>query len=185
MALGKVRKIGTVADVSSGEAIYRCLVPGSTYNSTTIDMSNATSTANTTNPAVYKFTVPSGRSAVVERVNGLLVDASIDLTKFGGVAARTNGLKIWTETAAGSVITNYTTDVTIKKNGDWCLLAGPDIGDVNTLGAGDDLQLIRWTLSKAGQPVRLNAGESIRVAVQDNIQSLTQFTLMVQGFYTK
>ena len=42
--------------------------------------------------------------------------------------------------AGGTVITNYTTDMTIKKNADWCLLAGPDIGDVNTLGAGDDQQ---------------------------------------------
>jgi hypothetical protein len=185
MALGKVRRITAVSDVAAGEGLYKALVPGSTYNSTTVDMSNASAAANTTNPAIYKFTMPAGRSGTLERVNMLLMDGSIDLTKFGGIAARTNGLKIYTETAGGTTITNYTTDLTIKKSGDFVLFAGADAGTVNELGGTDDSQLIRWTFSKAGQPIRLNAGESFNIAVQDNLTSLTQFTAMVQGKYTR
>jgi hypothetical protein len=148
-------------------------------------MSNAATTANTTNPAVYKFTMPAGRSGTLQRVCMLLVDGSIDLTKFGGLTARTNGLKVYTETAGGTIITNYTTDITIKKSGDFVLFAGPDAGTVNELGGTDDAQLIRWTFSKAGMPIRLNAGESFNIAVQDDITSLTEFTAMVHGNYSK
>lgn len=185
MALGKVRRITARSDVASGEGIYRALVPASVYNATTIDMSNASAASSTSSPAVYKFTMPDGRSGTLERVCMILVDGAIDLTKFGGITARTNGLKMYTTDKDGDVITNYTTDVTIKKSGDFALFAGPDANTVDVLGAGDDAQLVRWTFAKAGMPIRLNSGESFNIAVQDDITSLTEFTAVVHGNYSR
>jgi len=182
MALGKVRRI---TDRMAGEGIYRLVHLGTVANGTTVDMSNSATTASTTAPAVYHFTMPDGRSGTLERVTMLLIDGSIDLTKFGGISALTNGLKMYTETAGGTTITNYTTDVTVKKSGDFVLFAGPDAGMVNELGSTDDTQLIRWTFAKAGQPIKLNSGESFNIAVQDDITSLTEFVAMVQGNYSK
>jgi hypothetical protein len=148
-------------------------------------LAKASDTSNTTNPSIYKFTVPAGREVILTRMTGVLTDGAISQPLFGGVSARTNGLKIYTATSGGTTIANYTTDVTVKKNSDWGIFAGPDADAVSTLGAGDDVFFIRWTFSKAGQPIALGPGESFNVAVQDDITSLTAFNLMVQGYYVK
>jgi hypothetical protein len=160
-------------------AIYAMLHRTATRTATTI-------LANVDGSSVsvpFRFTVPAGKTAKLTRLNVEINDASIDQSKFGGVTARANGLTIYTETAGNTVIEDLTGLWPIKKNGDWAPYAGPDGVNTRSTGAGDDLFVCRWTFSKAGQPITLQAGQSFVIEVHDDLRSLTQYVQQVQGYY--
>ena len=167
--------------MSTNDHIFFGLYKGATNTAAARDLSAVSASAAT--PVLYDYTVPAGKTAVLARINLFLTDAGQDMLKFGGVSARTNGLKVYTKDAAGATITNFTTDTTIKKNADWALFAGPDGATTDVLGAGDDTLVVRWTLEKSGRPISLDAGESFIVQVQDDLTSVTEFRAQVQGYY--
>ena len=173
-----VRRVHSGRDPSiAGEPLYTLVA-----NGTLTDMAVTGSLAT---PLKYKYTVPAGRKAVIHRICSKLIDNGIQTTLFGGMAKLTNGVKVLTTESTGTIITNYTTDVTMKQNADWALFAGTDGVREVIQGAAEDSFVVRWTLDKAGQNVWLEGGESFEVWIQDDLTSLTEYEVMVQGYYTK
>jgi hypothetical protein len=129
----------------------------------------------------YLYTVPAENVAVVERLNIIMSDAEIDFEKFGGIVALTNGLKIEVLDAEGTVTLDFTDGQEIKTNADFGYLAGSDVVGAVAAGSLEDFQIIRWTIGKTGAGLFLEAGEFVRFVVQDPLNEITLFRVMVQG----
>lgn len=131
----------------------------------------------------YAYTVPAGRTLDLHRVNVVIVDGNSDPADFGGISGSlTTGCAIRITDSSNSVIQNFG-DIRIKKNADWHPLAGIDMQIV--AGTGDEAMSVRWTLANTGAEMRLGAGESFCVTVEDDLSALTEFTTQVQGILNR
>lgn len=135
------------------------------------DMTVATATT-------FKVTCPAKQELYIERVLFVMVDGTMRMTLFGGIAALTTGVLITANDSANAVIHTFTPHL-IKKLNDFGLIAGVD-GTV-TADAGDDTWIGRWTLAKAGAPLLLTAGQSMRILMRDDVSAVTEFHAMAQG----
>ncbi len=132
-------------------------------------------------PVVFRYTVPAGWSALIHRLNFVMIDnAAMNGHEFGGIGGGlTNGLLIRLENPDNSERRDLLDGVTIKRNGDFATFAGVDV-----VHAGGNRGLgIRWTWSKAtgGVPILLRSGQSVAIEVQDDIRGLLRFNAGVQG----
>lgn len=132
----------------------------------------------------FYWRCPANQIWILQRLNFLMIDGAMSPTKFGGLAALGNGLKIEIlDTDQATVLLDFLEGETIVKNADFALLAGVD--DQITAAVGDDIFKVRWTLAKSGKPIRLTSQQYIQVTVQDDLTGLTSFRAMLQGFRHK
>lgn len=116
----------------------------------------------------------------VERINFGYLDGTCTPGNFGGISALTNGIAIKVLAADGStVLLDYTDGIGIKTNNGWAVLAGTDLPVDGT--AADGGVAVRWTLSKAGAPLRLGGDERIRIIIADDLTGLVSFEAMLHG----
>jgi len=149
-------------------------------NGTTTDMSLADGTVET--PDIFKITAV-GSPYLLTRVDIYMQDGSIKPTNFLGANALTNGILIRVRDSDSTVRHLYTDGFAIKNHNHFGLLAGIDV-ELDS-GAGDDVIVVRWTLSKAHHnlPLELDAGASFEFVFQDDISSMgiTSILAQVQG----
>ena len=129
---------------------------------------------------IYEYVVPADKALVIARLNILMVDATIEPDKFGGLAALTNGLTIEALSPSDAVLKDYCNGVPIKATSEFIALAGEGF-QVDKQGAALDQLAVRWTLAKAGNEVLMTEGYKFRVTVQDNLSTITKFRMMLQG----
>lgn len=133
---------------------------------------------NGANLSKYRVRAPAGKRLSIYRCNVLIRDANPTISKFGGLAALTNGVLIRVVDRSGTVISDFLNGASIQKNCDFVLLAGIDVLKTS----GTDLVDIRWTLSAGlGGPLILKDEESLEIVVQDNLTGLDEFRVMAQG----
>lgn len=120
----------------------------------------------------------------ITRVILMTTDSAISQMTFSGMAALSTGLTVKVLDTDDTELFDYLDGVTIKKNADWAHLAGVDGVDISTLGAGDDVFMMRWTISKAGHPLRLFPGQKLEILVQDDLDTggPTEFEMTAQGY---
>lgn len=131
-------------------------------------------------PTTFLYTAPAGGVAI-ERVNFQVVDGTFeDPEGFFALAALTTGLTIQLVRAA-AVLQHFGTDVApIKRHNQFANLAGTD-ADASTSAANVSRYSVRWTVSRAGNPLRMEEGDTLEIVVADDIAALTEFRAMVQG----
>ncbi len=119
----------------------------------------------------------------IHRIIIMLQDSgSFDMELYGNGLALTNGVRVFLKNGSDEVIQEYTA-FPILSNADWmghCYdYAHSDIGQ------GDEVGSIRWTFSKAGQPVivKFDQGEYLEVYLNDDFTGLTHHRFTVQGKY--
>jgi len=125
---------------------------------------------------------PVGGGAAVEiditRLLGFIADGvAMDDGKFGGISALTNGVVLRHN---NDVLTNIWNS---KTNGDFGLLCY-DIAYTDKAPAGENGFRFRNTYagpSKHGVTIRLEAGDTLEVLIQDDLTGLTDFNMMAQG----
>ena len=131
-------------------------------------------------PVAYDCLVATDKVLLIEDVAILIVDGGITPTKFGGITALTNGIKIEAIDDDGTtVLLDFTADLTIKKNADWALLADTDRETI--AAAGDDVEEVQWSLLSESGPMLLTAGQIFRFTVQDDLTGLTEMRVMAHG----
>ena len=138
--LGKITNYGQFElgpPTIPGDFIFKFLV-----NSADIkDLS--TTSADTNSVENYNYPVNSGFIALISRCIIHIQDAGILPSKFGGINALTNGLKIQAIDDDGtSVLKDFLDGTTIKENGEFSHLAG--VGTEIDAGAGDDSLSVLW-----------------------------------------
>lgn len=130
----------------------------------------------------YKYTVPTDKVFNWHRTNVLIIDTSIDGSKFGGVTSTTSGVQFNVVDSDETVLLNFTDSLEsagIKNNGEFGLLAGVDVNILS--GTPNDTALVRWSIDKAGAPVKLTAGQYIACTVRDDLTGLIRYHTQVQG----
>ncbi len=128
----------------------------------------------------FSYTPPSGKIALVSRVLFDIIDGAMQVDKFGGLAALSNGVKV--EILDGqddSVILDFLDGSTIKSNFDFSHVAGVDAFVEPT--AGDDELLVRWSISKTGVHLYLPLTRKFAVTIQDNLTGIAHFDATIQG----
>lgn len=120
----------------------------------------------------------------VSRVLLLTTDTGITQMTFSGLPILSTGLTVKVLDTDDTELFDYLDGVTIKKNADWAHMAGIDGTSISTLGAADDVFIMRWTLSKAGHPLRLYPGQKLEVLVQDDLLTggPTELEMTAQGY---
>lgn len=135
-------------------------------------------------PQGFKFK-PSIGSALIERVIIMIEDGgSFDSGLYGNGISLTNGIKVYLKDKDDNIINEYTS-FPIKTNGD---LAGHchDFNHFNW-GAGNEVASIRWTFSKAGEPIFISAheGEYLEFYLNDDFSGLVKHRFTIQGKYSE
>lgn len=128
------------------------------------------------------FIVPAANE-IVEVARILMVME--DNGKFAGelytaAGALATGIKITKENADG-VLHDYTPQP-IKKIGHWGLLAGVDV-ILTDFTTGNDIFIVRWTLSKAEHKTYLDGrkGEFLKFEVNDTLAAAVSHLASAQG----
>jgi hypothetical protein len=140
-----------------------------------------------TTPQNFEYIVPTGFTFYLGRINFNIIDGAQAPTKFGGLGAvgtgLTNGLLFQVLNPGLVVQEHFGTDINpIKFNYDFAALAGVD--SIVFAAAGDDHFPVRWTIARAssGIPMCLPAGYRFRLIVRDDLQAITRFYAMAQGY---
>jgi hypothetical protein len=114
----------------------------------------------------------------ITRILGIIVDeVAMDDGKFGGIAALTNGVVLRQNNDVISNIWN------VKTNGDFGLLCY-DTAYTDRAPGGENAIRFRNTYAgqdKHGVTIRLEAGDTLEVLIQDDLSALTSFHMMAQG----
>ncbi len=114
----------------------------------------------------------------ITRIMGIITDAgAMDDGKFGSLNALTNGIVLRQNNGVMSNIWN------VKTNGDLALISF-DASYTDKAPAGENGFRFRSTYAgqnKHGVAIRLEAGDTLELLVQDDLTTLTDFQMMAQG----
>jgi len=80
-----------------------------------------------------------------------------------------------------TVIVDLTDGLGVKFNAAWGVFCY-DHKRVDYGTVPDDLFLTRWTFAKSGKPLKLTAGQRLRIAVGDDLTGLISHYVQVQGY---
>jgi len=135
-----------------------------------------------TTPASFKLKHSVGRASIERMIVMIEDEGVVDSGKYGNGLTLVNGVRVYLKNASGEVIEEYTT-FPIKSNGDWA-------GHCHDLtrhawGGGNEIESIRWTFSKSGQPILIDfyLGEYLEVYLNDDFSGLVSHYFNVQGKY--
>ncbi len=136
-------------------------------------------------PSIFEYTVPPNTEMRIARLNFAIIDQSLQLTRFGGLAALTNGCMLDVVDTNGLSLLDMTGARPFTANADFLYAAGMDM-EIDTGGGGAlDVVKVRFSLFKAGRNVIVKAGESVRWTIQDSLAGIDQFRCQVQGTMTR
>ena len=107
--------------------------------------------------------------------------AAFSAEKYGALAVLTNGVSVTVKQVSPAVdLVDLTAREPIVSNAEWGALCF-DV-DLASYGQGDVYLNVRWTFSKAGQPIVLNDNQRLAVTVNDDLTGLIGHKFMVQGY---
>jgi len=134
-------------------------------------------------PQAFRISAPSGGLYMIERMIVHIRDAqALSADNYGNLAELTTGVSV-------KVYNGDTEDVDltdgepIKNHADWdgqCY-----DGKTTDFGSGNNFYTVRWTFSKAGQPLYLHGDWNLRVELADNLTGLIKHQFRVQGVYSR
>ena len=132
-------------------------------------------------PVAFSYANTTEDLYVLSRANWSIRDANPTAIKFGGLAELTNGLLMRVMNAEGKIVLDMLDGFPLTKNLDFGILAGTDWARDVAAGAAD-VVTVKWTFARTGKRLLLPAGHKFQVVVQDNLTTLDEFKVMVQGY---
>lgn len=132
-------------------------------------------------PIVFKLAARESEDGL--DVNRLIAFArdngSFDSGSYGNGISMTSGITLKIYNSDDSQYLDLLDGKPIKANVDW-KRASYDI-TVSEFGSGSEAMSIRWTFSKAGEPIKLRGGRYIGVSINDDLTALQEHTFQFQG----
>ena len=133
-------------------------------------------------PQVFKLVCPTGYVIQLESIAVFIKDSSpFTVNKYGKLPTLTNGMLI--EYTNGTKVTDVTSQLAIKSNGDW--LAYALESRTTDFGGGKQLLSAEYNFSEHGKSLRLSAGDEYRVTVRDNLTGLLDHYIKVSFVMAK
>jgi len=131
---------------------------------------------------VFELQPPAGSIYVVHRLIATVQDGGAWRAEYyGGLgAALTNGVILRVQDDSGTLI-ELTDNYPIKSESAWAHYCYDSM--VNALGAGDNVQSVRWTFAKAGAPIQLvgDRNERLELVFEDDLTGLTGHWFVFEG----
>jgi hypothetical protein len=121
----------------------------------------------------YAYTCPASSQAVIDELVIALRDASPTAATLGGIAAVAVGCSLAVYSTTPAVLVDLLAGQTIKRNGDMAAL-----GAELEIDAAGGLVVARWRFTR---PIRLAAGESIRLTVADDLTGIDDARATIRG----
>ncbi len=162
--------------------VYVTHKSGPAVGGDTENMATAGATPGT--PSIFEYTVAPNTEMRVARLNFAIVDQALQLVRFGGITALTNGCLLDIVDANGLSLLDMTGGRPFMANSDFLYAAGIDMEIDEGGGGALDVVKVRFSLFKAGRNVVVKAGESIRWTIRDDLTGIDQFRCQVQGTMT-
>lgn len=131
-------------------------------------------------PRQFEYQTPAGWVALIADSAVQIINISQRQTKFGGLNALDNGLKVEGIDSDGTtVFKDYLDGSPIKKNGDFTRLTCKE----NPVHAEplDDFFQVAWCMKVSGATPMFLPGQRLRVTVQDDLTAITEMNWVVQG----
>lgn len=146
---------------------------------------NINGDASLVSPLDYYIEALEGETLLVARaIINILAATDIDAKEYGDIGGGlTNGIQVFYR--LNGIDLNITNGLPIKINEDWgrwCYNSRPiNIGPTNKTPVWQ----ARWTLTKYGTPwgIVLNAGDRLGVRLRDDLSSLTEQTIVLEGVH--
>ena len=130
----------------------------------------------------FKFKPIKGIALIERMIIGIEDQGSMDSGAYGNGLGLVSGIRLYLRSADDSILEEFTA-FPIRTNGEWAM----HCHDVtrHAWGAGNEVLSIRWTFSKAGQPIAIDhrKGEYLEVGLEDNFSNLIKHTFFIQGKY--
>lgn len=134
-------------------------------------------------PMSMKITSSEAERVEIHRMLvGIQDSGAFDAVKYGNGVELTNGIHLQLMDSEGAVLERYTPEA-VKTNAAWAFMCH-DFNHLN-FGTGDEVGTVRWTFTKAGQPIVINfgAGEYLEILLNDDFTGLTHHFFTVEGKY--
>ena len=132
-----------------------------------------------TTPVNYDYVPPESQS-YRRLLIGAYVAIKEDSDGFLSLPALTNGLLFQVLDLDSNIVQHFGTDeLPIKAHWQFVLWAGNDV--VEGDGTNFVSLKVRWTLGHSGADLWLPAGYTFRCVVQDNLSTITELYMMLQG----
>jgi len=136
-----------------------------------------------TYPVAFYIQPPHGKAYDIYRMIFSMSDTgTIDSGGYGNNGTPlSGGIKIALFNTAADLGRELTAGLDIKQTGHW--MRSCYDGAIAGFGLGDEYFTVRWTFAKAGGPIHLKAGESLRMLVYNDLknQGLNTHLAQVQG----
>ena len=146
------------------------------------DSCNINPAASLEEPSVYAWQVPPSVEARISRLVLGLIGGNPSVNEFAGMnSPLTNGILFQATDDKGGLLQSFHGQRPVTTNGDFVFMAGSDMEML--IGPGLDLVTVRFSFFKANANVLIGQGYQIRVVIQDDLSSISQFRIMVQGTY--
>ena len=128
-------------------------------------------------PVVYTATPNTGKRFYVYRIEITMRDTAINLLKFGGITALTNGFNIEIK-EQGS--TRYLMEHSVKFNSEFFRWTP----HIEIYSSGEDLITVTFNFTDTNSVIRLDDSDSdyIRTTISDDLTGLTGFTVTIHGY---
>ena len=131
-----------------------------------------------------EFMITSANDGV--EVNRLLITveaaSGFKAEIYGSGSALTNGIDLEWRNAQGGVIEIFTDKHSVKTNSHWAMYCfDVDVKSWRTSGSGNELLTARWTFTRMGHSLHLDAGESLVMKLNDDFSVLVLHHFVVQG----
>jgi hypothetical protein len=130
-----------------------------------------------TTPAVFGLDFPITIPVRITRIIFQIIDGSIRLTNFGGLAPLTNGCEFRVMTPEDTYYAQLS--YRIKTNADFQFVAGGDT--LVATEAGDDVFTARWDVTWPGGTLLLLGEYKMQMVVYDDLTQLTSFKVFLHG----
>jgi hypothetical protein len=136
-------------------------------------------------PVFYKYTVPAGYIAHMQRIIISVVSSSKSTSGgFGDQPALTNGLTFYVLDELGDILVDRATQLPIKKTTDLQAYCHDLI--LSAFGIGEEQITSRYTFARDGSDIRLDEGQSYAWRVNDDLTSIANMYIRVGvGLYKK
>ncbi len=144
----------------------------------------ATTGATPGTPSIFEYTVPANTEMRISRLNFAIIDQALQLVRFGGLGALTNGCLLDVVDPNGLSLLDMTSGRPFMANKDFLYAAGIDMEIDQGGGGALDVVKVRFSLFKAGRNMIVKAGQSIRWTIRDSLAGIDEFRCQVQGTMT-
>ena len=133
--------------------------------------------------AIQDFLITSVGESYIHRLLISIEDSSgFKAEIYGSGSALSNGIRLLVRDDDDTELAVFTNGHVVTTNSHWAIYCyDVDVKSWRSTGSGNELLVARWTFTRMGAPLKLDAGHSLVVELNDDFMGLIHHDFIVQG----